>query len=301
MATKLRLIWRICSPKPGITLSATASVASGVTSRSAGPVPPVVSTRSQWARVDQRLATRRLMPRPRRRGSGGSSQVIGLRSARPQPGLKRRDALVLVDAAEARSLIDTRPMRARVQVRHGVTHRGTCTLDELEQLAESAAAALARAPARHPCARCGSGCAVAAASRVRMCSPVQRVRRRRWRSVRRASVRPRAAPASPWPGRAAYRSRPGGSARCRRARISLPMYCIWRRLPSWVRVRLYSRTASSSVSGSRQASSTVRRAARPAPRRVPAARAMPSCSWVLLGRSSRRSSRAGRIRGHRAM
>jgi hypothetical protein len=38
---------RICSPKPGISRVATASVASGVTSRRAGPVPPVVSTRSQ--------------------------------------------------------------------------------------------------------------------------------------------------------------------------------------------------------------------------------------------------------------
>ncbi len=47
VGTKRRLIWRICSPKPGISLVATASVASGVTSRRAGPVPPVVSTRSQ--------------------------------------------------------------------------------------------------------------------------------------------------------------------------------------------------------------------------------------------------------------
>jgi hypothetical protein len=39
-------ICRICSPKPGIVRCATASVASGVTSRGAGPVPPVVSTRS---------------------------------------------------------------------------------------------------------------------------------------------------------------------------------------------------------------------------------------------------------------
>src|SRR2546430_7753420 len=45
VATKFRLICRICSPNPGMTLSATASVASGVTSRGAGPVPPVVSTR----------------------------------------------------------------------------------------------------------------------------------------------------------------------------------------------------------------------------------------------------------------
>ena len=35
----------ISSPKPGIILSQTASVASGVTSRFAGPVPPVVTTR----------------------------------------------------------------------------------------------------------------------------------------------------------------------------------------------------------------------------------------------------------------
>ncbi len=49
VGTKRRLIWRICSPKPGIVLVATASVASGVTSRGAGPVPPVVSTKSQCA------------------------------------------------------------------------------------------------------------------------------------------------------------------------------------------------------------------------------------------------------------
>ena len=40
VGTKVRLIWRICSPKPGMVLCATASVASGVTSRGAGPVPP---------------------------------------------------------------------------------------------------------------------------------------------------------------------------------------------------------------------------------------------------------------------
>ena len=47
VGTNFRLMARICSPKPGISLSATASVASGVTSRGAGPVPPVVSTRWQ--------------------------------------------------------------------------------------------------------------------------------------------------------------------------------------------------------------------------------------------------------------
>jgi hypothetical protein len=38
VGTYFRLTARICSPKPGSTLCATASVASGVTSRSAGPV-----------------------------------------------------------------------------------------------------------------------------------------------------------------------------------------------------------------------------------------------------------------------
>jgi len=47
VGTYLRLTARICSPKPGITLSAIARVASGVTSRGAGPVPPVVRIRLQ--------------------------------------------------------------------------------------------------------------------------------------------------------------------------------------------------------------------------------------------------------------
>ena len=38
---------RICSPKPGMIRSHTAIVASGVTSLSAGPVPPVVTTTLQ--------------------------------------------------------------------------------------------------------------------------------------------------------------------------------------------------------------------------------------------------------------
>src|SRR5207249_487490 len=38
---------RICSPKPSSSLSQTASVASGVTSRRAGPVPPVVTLRQR--------------------------------------------------------------------------------------------------------------------------------------------------------------------------------------------------------------------------------------------------------------
>ncbi len=60
VGTKRRLICRICSPKPGISLCATASVASGVTSRGAGPVPPVVSTREQPASTSSTSAA--LMP-----------------------------------------------------------------------------------------------------------------------------------------------------------------------------------------------------------------------------------------------
>ena len=43
VGTYFRLTWRISSPNPGIILSHTASVASGVMSRTAGPVPPVVT------------------------------------------------------------------------------------------------------------------------------------------------------------------------------------------------------------------------------------------------------------------
>ena len=74
-ARTCRLIWRICSPKPGISLSPTASVASGVTSRRAGPVPPVVSTRWQRRVVDQ-LDQRRSIRRARR-GSGAARTPIG--------------------------------------------------------------------------------------------------------------------------------------------------------------------------------------------------------------------------------
>ncbi len=81
VGTKARLIWRICSPKPGISLCATASVASGVTSRSAGPVPPVVSTRSQ-ATESTSSHSAALMPSCSS-GISRVTQVIGLRSARP--------------------------------------------------------------------------------------------------------------------------------------------------------------------------------------------------------------------------
>src|SRR5690606_41820535 len=50
-------LFRINSPKPGRSLSQTASVASGVTSRRAGPVPPVVITRQHLSRSQSSIST----------------------------------------------------------------------------------------------------------------------------------------------------------------------------------------------------------------------------------------------------
>lgn len=47
VGTYCKLTCRICSPKPGSIFLHTASVASGVTSLKAGPVPPVVTIRQQ--------------------------------------------------------------------------------------------------------------------------------------------------------------------------------------------------------------------------------------------------------------
>ena len=49
VGTILSEIARICSPNPSRILSQTASVASGVTSLFAGPVPPVVTTRQHFS------------------------------------------------------------------------------------------------------------------------------------------------------------------------------------------------------------------------------------------------------------
>jgi hypothetical protein len=48
--------FRISSPNPGSSFAHTRSVASGVTSRGAGPVPPVVITRQQPAADNSRIA-----------------------------------------------------------------------------------------------------------------------------------------------------------------------------------------------------------------------------------------------------
>ncbi len=47
VGTSAKLAVRIASPKPGKSLSQTSAVASGVTSRGDGPVPPVVNTKAQ--------------------------------------------------------------------------------------------------------------------------------------------------------------------------------------------------------------------------------------------------------------
>src|SRR5882762_5534193 len=114
VGTNLRLSERICSPKPGMTLSAMASVASGVTSRRAGPVPPVVSTR--WQRFSSTSSTSvdematiestlvELVDERRFDGRhlvGDEARFVapgGRGDRRMQPFLERRDAFVAVDA-----------------------------------------------------------------------------------------------------------------------------------------------------------------------------------------------------------
>src|SRR5437867_1437294 len=74
VGTNSRLILRICSPNPGMSLSATASVASGVTSRGAGPVPPVVSTRWQPTRSASSTSVDSISGRSA--GMGGVSALL---------------------------------------------------------------------------------------------------------------------------------------------------------------------------------------------------------------------------------
>src|SRR5258706_4083719 len=108
VGTKRRLMARICSPKPGMTLSATASVASGVTSRGAGPVPPVVRTRWQpfsstsSFNVDSITACSSAMSRV-------SSRQAGAAIAEASQALSAGTPSSLYTPAEARSLTETRP------------------------------------------------------------------------------------------------------------------------------------------------------------------------------------------------
>ena len=95
VGTKARPIWRICSPKPGITLSATASVASA-SRRGAGPVPPVVSTSAQPASTS---STSVPLIVAWSSGMSRSSNAIGFFSAFASQSFSAGRPLVLVDAA----------------------------------------------------------------------------------------------------------------------------------------------------------------------------------------------------------
>src|SRR5581483_8220882 len=107
VGTKCRLIWRICSPKPGITLSATATVASGVTSRRAGPVPPVVRIRWQASRSASSFRVVSICARSS--GIRRETNLIGLMTARESQSLRAGSPSSWYTPCEARSLIDTRP------------------------------------------------------------------------------------------------------------------------------------------------------------------------------------------------
>ena len=107
VGTNARLTCRICSPNPGITLSPTASVASGVTSRAAGPVPPVVSTRSQPSASTSSASVASICGCSS--GISRSTHVHSLASARPSQSLSAGMPSSLYTPPDARSLTDTRP------------------------------------------------------------------------------------------------------------------------------------------------------------------------------------------------
>src|SRR5215471_2728861 len=108
VGTNSRLIRRICSPNPGKTLSATASVASGVTSRIAGPVPPVVSTR--WQRSRSTSSTSVVSITGCSSGMRRLTVRHWLASAREKKSSSAGIPSSLYTPLEARSLIDTSPM-----------------------------------------------------------------------------------------------------------------------------------------------------------------------------------------------
>ena len=123
------------------------------------------------------------------------------------------------------------------------------------------------------------------ASAVGMRRPASASALRRRPPARRASVRRRAAAARPCAEPSCGLGHRFAQRRASTPRISLPTYCIWRRRPSWERVRWYSRDRVAQRLGHVQRGQARRRAARPAPRRAPAARAPASSAAVLLGRS----------------
>src|SRR5438477_4111464 len=110
VGTYLRLTWRICSPNPGSGLCAIASVASGVTSRGAGPVPPVLNIR--W---HPQVSTSSIKVHSISACSSGMSRVSmrhGVDSAAANHCLSPGMPLSSYTPAEARSLIETNPIRS---------------------------------------------------------------------------------------------------------------------------------------------------------------------------------------------
>ena len=108
VGTKFRLIWRICSPKPGIVLLATANVASGVTSLIAGPVPPVVKIKWQPA-----LSTKSISVFSISVCSSAIKRVsncMGVITARLSQSCKLGIPLSSYTPVDARSEIDTKPI-----------------------------------------------------------------------------------------------------------------------------------------------------------------------------------------------
>src|SRR6266542_5447621 len=110
VGTNSRPILRICSPNPGMSLSATASVASGVTSRGAGPVPPVVSTRWQPTMSTSSISVRSI------EGWSSGMSLVSIRhgDVRATVNQSRSPGIPWSSytPAEARSETDTRPIRS---------------------------------------------------------------------------------------------------------------------------------------------------------------------------------------------
>src|SRR5664280_708945 len=142
VGTKARLMRRICSPKPGSSFVATASVASGVTSRGAGPVPPVVTTRSH--RSSSTSSRRVALMVASSSGMRRACHSIGFSTARVSQSRRAGMPLSSYVPEDARSLTDTMPTRT---VSSGTAELvesriGLARADELEQLAKGASAAL---------------------------------------------------------------------------------------------------------------------------------------------------------------
>ena len=274
VGVKFRLIWRICSPKPGISLSATASVASA----SCRAAPGRCRRWSAPGRISRcrpaRAASRRC--RPARRGSGG---LPGDRVAHgaPDPILQRRDALVLVDAGGS-AVADGHHARCGWGLRASPPWSSrTCLMNWNSSNARPLRCSGA---ARRPCARCAR-----AAQLLRVGG----------RELLNEGADARVVgdqPGAPALG-LVQRANPGAAGAACRAprrigavstpRISLPMYCIWRRLPSMRAAPVFVHRAG--LRGSSACIAT--RAAPPALRRGPAVHYELLRCGVLLGRRRR--------------